>query len=189
MLLWLAHCIGPFFLKCPERLSLKACRLSFLWSRLAEDKIVLGDISWQFGLSLFILRRFFLLGMGLGLCMKWAKAAEFFDLTTPVTYLFFLHIDHFCPYYLGIFFSFFIQPKNFHFLKHLLATYSYYSFKKELFILISIFSLYHFYYYCRGPTTSLSNTCSKNKLQINLFHSQTKKFHHTLRNFSDWIMQ
>ena len=70
----------------------------------------------------------------------------------------------FLPLLFRHFFSFFIQPKNFHFFKHLLATYSYYSFKKELLILISIFSLYHFYYYCRGPTTSLSNTCSKNKL-------------------------
>ena len=42
---------------------------------------VLGDVSWQFGLSLFILRRFFLLDIGLGLCIKWAGVAEFFDHT------------------------------------------------------------------------------------------------------------
>ena len=58
-----------------------ACRSSFLWSRLAEDRIVLSDVSWQFGLSLFILGRFFLLGMGLGLCIKWVRVAEFFDPT------------------------------------------------------------------------------------------------------------
>ena len=79
MLLWLSHCVSPFFLGCPGRLSLTACCFSFLWSWLAEDKIVLGDVSWQFGLSLFILGHFFLLDMGLGLCMKWAKVVEFFD--------------------------------------------------------------------------------------------------------------
>ena len=62
-------------------LSLKACRFSFLRFWLAEDRIVLGDVSWQLGLSLFIFGRFFLLGMGLGPCMKWAGAAEFFDPT------------------------------------------------------------------------------------------------------------
>ena len=56
-----------------------ACRSSFLWSRLAEDRIVLGDVSWQFGLSLFIFGHFFLLGVGLELCIKWAGVAEFFD--------------------------------------------------------------------------------------------------------------
>ena len=48
---------------------------------MAEDKVVLGDVSWQFGLSLFIIGRFFLLGMGLGLCIKRAGVAEFFDPT------------------------------------------------------------------------------------------------------------
>ena len=61
-----------------------ACCSSFLWSRLAEDRIVLSDVSWQFGLSLFILGRFSLLGMGLGLYIKWVGVAEFFDPTiTP----------------------------------------------------------------------------------------------------------
>ena len=45
---------------------------------MTKDRIVLGDVSWQFGLSLFVLGRFFLLGIGLGLCMKWAGVAEFF---------------------------------------------------------------------------------------------------------------
>ena len=54
---------------------------SFLRFRLAEDRIVLSDVSWQLGLPLFILGRFFLLGMGLGPCMKWVEAAEFFDPT------------------------------------------------------------------------------------------------------------
>ena len=39
------------------------------------------DFGWQLGPSLFILRHFFLLGMGLGPCMKWVGAAEFFDPT------------------------------------------------------------------------------------------------------------
>ena len=58
-----------------------ACWSSFLWSQLAEDRIVLDDVSWQFGLSLFILGHFFLLGMGLRLSIKWARVAEFFDPT------------------------------------------------------------------------------------------------------------
>ena len=63
------------------RLSLRACRSSFsrFWS--AEDRIVLDDASWQLGLSLLILMCFFLLGVGLGLCMKWVGAAEFFGPT------------------------------------------------------------------------------------------------------------
>ena len=44
-----------------------ACHFSFLRPRLAEERIVLGDVSRQLGLSLFVLRRFFLLGMGLRL--------------------------------------------------------------------------------------------------------------------------
>ena len=58
-----------------------ACHSSFLWSRLAEDGIVLGDVSWQFELSLFILECFFLFSIGLGLCIKWAEVTEFFDPT------------------------------------------------------------------------------------------------------------
>ena len=54
---------------------------------MAEDRIVLGDVSWQFGLSLFVLERFFLLGMGLGLCMKWAGAVKFFDPTLLILIL------------------------------------------------------------------------------------------------------
>ena len=81
MLPWSTHCVSPFFLGCPGRLSLKAGRSSFLWSQLAEDRIVLDGVSWQFGLPLFILGCFFLLGMGLGLCMKWIGAVEFFDPT------------------------------------------------------------------------------------------------------------
>ena len=64
---------------CLGRLPLMACRSSFLWSQLAEDRIVFDDVSWQFGLSLFIIGHFFLLGMGLGLCIKWARVTEFFD--------------------------------------------------------------------------------------------------------------
>ena len=95
MLSWLAHCVSPFCLGHPGRLSLRACHSSFLWFQLAEDRIVLGDVFWQLGLSLFILGRFFLLGMGLGPCMKWAGAAEFFDPTLSIMkilYIFFYKI-------------------------------------------------------------------------------------------------
>ena len=82
MLPWLAHCVSTFCLGRPGRLSLRACRSSFLRFRLTEDRIVLGDISWQLGLSLFILGCFFLLGMGPGPHMKWTGTADFFDPTS-----------------------------------------------------------------------------------------------------------
>ena len=44
MLPWLAHCVSPFCLGRPRRLSLKACRFFLLWPRFAEDRIVLGNI-------------------------------------------------------------------------------------------------------------------------------------------------
>ena len=58
-----------------------AWRSSFLLSRLAEDRIVLGDVCCQFGLSLFVLEHFFFLSMGLKLNIKWARVAKFFDPT------------------------------------------------------------------------------------------------------------
>ena len=48
---------------------------------MAKDRIVLDDAAWQFGLSSFILGLFFLLGMGLGLSIRWAGVTKFFDLT------------------------------------------------------------------------------------------------------------
>ena len=86
MLPWLAHCVSPFCLGCLGRLSLRACRSSFSRFLLAKDRIVLGDASWQLGLSLLILGCFFLPDVGLGLCMKWVRTAEFFSPT----------IDYFC---------------------------------------------------------------------------------------------
>ena len=46
---------------------------------LAEDKIVLGNVSGPFGPSLFVLGHFFLLGVSLGLSMRWARVVKFFD--------------------------------------------------------------------------------------------------------------
>ena len=62
-----------------------ACRSSLLKSGIAENRIVLGDVSRPFGLSSFILDHFFLLGMGLGLSIKWAKVAKFFDPTEVIS--------------------------------------------------------------------------------------------------------
>ena len=58
-----------------------ACRFSLLGSRLAEDRIVLDNVSWQFRLSLFVLGHFFLLSVDLGLSIKWAMVVKFFGLT------------------------------------------------------------------------------------------------------------
>ena len=87
MLPWLAHCVSPFCLGRLGRLSLRACHSSFSRFQLAEDRIVLGDVSWQLGLSLLILKCFFLLSVGLGLCMKWVGAAELFDPTIALKIL------------------------------------------------------------------------------------------------------
>jgi len=58
-----------------------ACRSSLLGFELAENRIVLGDISRLFGLSSFVLGHFFLFGVGLGLSIKWAGVVKFFGLT------------------------------------------------------------------------------------------------------------
>ena len=47
-----------------------ADRSSLLGFGLAEDRIVLGDVSRPLGLSLFILDHYFLLGVGLELSMR-----------------------------------------------------------------------------------------------------------------------
>ena len=93
MLPQLTHCVSPFCWGCPGKLSLKACYPSFLRFRLAEDGIVLGDVSWQLGLSLFIL------GMGLGPCMKWDKAAEFFGPTSLFSFSFMPFYSQRAQYY------------------------------------------------------------------------------------------
>jgi len=71
-----------FFFGCPGRLPLMAYRSFLLWSWLAENMIVLGDVSWQFGLSSFVLGHFFFLGVRLRLSIKWAGVAKFFDPTS-----------------------------------------------------------------------------------------------------------
>ena len=43
----------------------------------AENRIVLGNVSRLFGLSLFVLGHFSLPDMGLGLCIKWARVVKF----------------------------------------------------------------------------------------------------------------
>ena len=58
-----------------------ADRSSLLGSGLAEDRIVLGDVSGPLGLSLFILSHSFLLDVGFGLSMRWVRVVKFFDPT------------------------------------------------------------------------------------------------------------
>ena len=41
----------------------------------------LSNAAWQFELSLFVLGHFSFLGVGLGLSVKWAGVAQFFDPT------------------------------------------------------------------------------------------------------------
>ena len=63
-----------------------AGRSSLLGSGLVEDRIALGDVSGPLGLSLFILGRSFLFGVGLGLSMRWAEVVKFFDPTIVFLY-------------------------------------------------------------------------------------------------------
>ena len=58
-----------------------AGRSSLLGYGLAEDRIVLNKVFGPLGLSLFVLGHFFLLGMGLGLNMRWAGVVKIFDPT------------------------------------------------------------------------------------------------------------
>ena len=69
-------------------LPLVACYFLLPWSWFAENRIVLGNVSWQFGPSSFVLGHFFLLGVGLGLDMKWAGVVKFFGPTTSLTFLY-----------------------------------------------------------------------------------------------------
>ena len=46
-----------------------------------ESRIILGNVSKLFGLSLFVLGHFSLLGVGLGLSIKWAGVIKFFGPT------------------------------------------------------------------------------------------------------------
>ena len=55
--------------------------LPLLWFWSAEDRVILGSISWQSGFPLFVFGHFFLLGMGLGLDMKWARVPRSFGPT------------------------------------------------------------------------------------------------------------
>ena len=64
-------------LRCSGRLPLVPCRFLLPWSRVAENRIVLGNVSWQLEPSLFVLGHFFLFGMGLRLDMKWAGVTRF----------------------------------------------------------------------------------------------------------------
>ena len=74
LLFYHAPMVGPLSSKlplgCSRGLPLATWRFPLPWFWSVEDKVVLGSISWQFGFPLFILRHFFLLGMGLGLDME-----------------------------------------------------------------------------------------------------------------------
>ena len=75
-------------------LSLRVCYFPLQWPWLAEDRMVLSDASQQLGPSLLILERFFFLGVGLGLDMKWAGLCQILqphssNLNLPIKLLFY----------------------------------------------------------------------------------------------------
>ena len=70
-----------FCLGCLRGLSLGVCHFLLSWPWLVEDRVVLDDVSQQFGPSLFVLEGFFFLGVGLGLDMRWVGVARPFGTT------------------------------------------------------------------------------------------------------------
>ena len=52
-----------------------------------ENRIILGNVFMLFGLSLFVLGHSSLLGVGLGLSIKWAGVVKFFDPTATLQFL------------------------------------------------------------------------------------------------------
>ena len=66
---------------------------SLLGSGLSKDRIVLGDVSGPLGLSLFVIGHYFLLGVGLGLSMRWTGVVKFFD---PTIYIYIYIYVNFC---------------------------------------------------------------------------------------------
>ena len=72
-------------LGCSRGLPLATWRFPLPWFWSAEDRIVLGSISLQSGFPLFVVGHFFLLDMGLGLDMKWARVPIFFGPTPIIT--------------------------------------------------------------------------------------------------------
>ena len=63
-------------------------RVSLPWFWPAEERVVLGSTIWWSGFSSFVLGHFFLLGMGLGLDIKWAGVPRSFGPTCIIKGLF-----------------------------------------------------------------------------------------------------
>ena len=80
LLFYYAPMVGPLdselLLRCSKGLPLATWRFPLLWFWFANDRVVLGNISWQSGFPLFVLKHFFLFGMGLGPNMKWAGLCQ-----------------------------------------------------------------------------------------------------------------
>ena len=53
-----------------------AWRLPLLWFWSAKDRVLLDNIFWQSGFPSFVLGKFFLLGVGLGLNMEWTEVSR-----------------------------------------------------------------------------------------------------------------
>ena len=68
-------------LGCSRGLPLAAWRFPLTWFWSAEDRVVFSSISWQSEFPLFVLGHFFLLGVGLGLNMRWAGVPRSFGPT------------------------------------------------------------------------------------------------------------
>ena len=96
LLFYCAPMAGPLgselLLGCSRGLPLATWRFPLLWFWYAEDTVVLGSISWQFGFPLFVLEHFFLLDMDLGLDMKWTRVPRSFGPTIIITKILTKHI-------------------------------------------------------------------------------------------------
>ena len=76
-------------LRCSRGLPLVVWRFPLLWFWSVEDRVVPDSISWQSGFLLFVLRHFFLLGMGHGPNMKWVGVPRSFG-PTDINNLFYI---------------------------------------------------------------------------------------------------
>ena len=92
-------------LGCSRGLPLAAWRFPLPWFWSAEDRVVLGSISWHSGFPLFVLGNFFILGISHRPDMKWAGVPRSFGPT--ITFMFgasnkLLNADHHDVYFKGM---------------------------------------------------------------------------------------
>ena len=105
------------------------------WFWPAEDKVVLGSTFCQFGFPSLFLGHFFLLSVGLGLEMEWAKASKTFwphththTHTHTHIYIYIKTPYSYQPRSFSLFLNFFFKFLNFYMLHYVESTLFFFSF-------------------------------------------------------------